>query len=373
MYTDRSSSLHLIEFMIRRLSSFSYLPLIPLLFIIILFVAFQYQPPIPIQDPVAIGVQSNSLWELYFSRPQDPSARTFRGGPEQALVEAIDNARFSVHMAIYHLNLWSVRDALIRAHSRGVEVRIVTESSFVAEREIRQLANAGIEVHEDRRPPLMHHKFVVVDRLEVWTGSMNLTINGAYKNDNNLIRISSSVLAKNYEQEFEEMFSEDRFGGLSLADTLQPILQLGNITVENYFSPDDGVEAQILKLLDGAQKKVDFLAFTFTSDALTTSLIQLHQRGIRVRGIVEASQINASGADFQTMLEAGLDVRPDGNPNKMHHKVIVIDDRTVILGSYNFTRSAEEKNDENVLVVHDPSLAALFLLEFDRLYQLAAH
>ena len=357
--------------MIQRFLSFTYLPLLPLLLILSLFIAFEWRPASPIQESAAIVSQSSATWQLYFSNPQDPLAKTFRGGPEQALIEALDNARFSIDMAIYHLNLWSVRDALIRAHKRGVEVRVVTESSFADEREVSQLADVGIEVHDDQRPHLMHHKFVVVDRIEVWTGSMNLTLNGAYKNDNHIIRLFSPALAKNYEQEFEEMFSENRFGGLSLADTLQPTLQLGTITVENYFSPDDGVEQHILELLDGAQKKVDFLAFTFTSDPLTARLIQLHQKGISVRGIVEASQIAAAGADFQTMREAGLDVRPDGNPAKMHHKLFIIDDRIVILGSYNFTRSAEEKNDENVLIIHDPNLAASFLLEFDRLYQLA--
>ena len=55
----------------------------------------------------------------------------------------------------------------------------------------------------------MHNKFVILDRLEVWTGSMNYTINGAYHNDNNLVRVRSNRLADNYTAEFEEMFVDD--------------------------------------------------------------------------------------------------------------------------------------------------------------------
>ena len=55
----------------------------------------------------------------------------------------------------------------------------------------------------------------------------------------------------------------------------------------------------------------------------------------------------------------------------MHHKVIIIDSKIVILGSYNFTRSAEDKNDENTIIVHDPTFAGQFLIEFERLYEQA--
>ena len=55
----------------------------------------------------------------------------------------------------------------------------------------------------------------------------------------------------------------------------------------------------------------------------------------------------------------------------MHHKVIIIDDSTVILGSYNFTASADERNDENLLIIHDPEVAALFVEEFGRVYEQA--
>jgi phosphatidylserine/phosphatidylglycerophosphate/cardiolipin synthase-like enzyme len=161
-------------------------------------------------------------YSVYFTDPDSPTAGSYRGGPDDALAQAIRRARLSVDIAITHLNLWSIRithlnlwsirDALIAAHDSGVNVRVVVESDNLDEVEIQELKSAGIEVLDDRRESYMHHKFVVIDKSDVCTGSMNFTINGAYYNDNNLICIRSSPLAENYTTEFEEMFITDMFG-----------------------------------------------------------------------------------------------------------------------------------------------------------------
>ena len=110
--------------------------------------------------------------EVYFTDPDAPEAGSYRGGPDEALAAAIDEARFSVDVAALDLDLWSLRDALIAAHRRGVTVRVVVDSDNFDVDEIQQLIDAGIEVVQDRRPSLMHHKFIVIDRSQVWTGSM---------------------------------------------------------------------------------------------------------------------------------------------------------------------------------------------------------
>ena len=102
--------------------------------------------------------------------PAGPSA-----GPDKVLAGAIDSARLSVDVAAYSLNLWSIRDALISAYRRGVQVRVVMESDNMDVPEVQELIGAGIPVHGDQREGLMHDKFVVIDRYEVWTGSMNYT------------------------------------------------------------------------------------------------------------------------------------------------------------------------------------------------------
>jgi phosphatidylserine/phosphatidylglycerophosphate/cardiolipin synthase-like enzyme len=265
-----------------------------------------------------------------------------------------------------------VRDALIRAHRRGVQVQVVTDDVQKEELEIQSLVDAGIVVIDDRRPGIMHHKFLVIDRNEVWTGSMNMTVNGAYRNDNHLIRICSKAVADNYTREFDEMFLEDRFGALSLADTPNPVVNLDGVAIGSYFSPDDGVLDKIIEQMRDAERNVEILAYALTTDLVGETLFDLHQRGVTVRGVVETSQSQATGSETPRLRQAGVDIRLDGNPENMHHKVIILDGITVILGSYNFTRSAEEKNDENVLIIHDPALATQFLIEFERIYTTAS-
>lgn len=346
------------------------IPITPLIIIAVLFISFQY-PDSP-EAEISPSIESiSSKWEVSFSAPQDPSAATYRHGPEAALVESIDAAQFSVDVAIYHLNLWSVRDALIRAQNRGVEVRLVVDDTHVDELEIDALERAGIPIMTDQSRQLMHHKFVVVDRIEVWTGSMNLTLNGAYLNDNNLLRIRSRDMAHNFTREFEEMFIQKRFGAFSISDTPYPQLEIEGRFVETYFSPDDGVVHRIVDLLSAAKERVELLAFTLTSDLISDALRNAHRRNVEIRGVVETSQMGSMGSDVVDLIAGGMDIRLDGNSNLMHHKVIIIDSNIVILGSYNFTRSAEDKNDENTIIVHDPAFAGQFLIEFDRLYEQA--
>lgn len=320
------------------------------------------QPSLPVLEPTATD------WlAVYFSAPDSPTAATFRGGPDSALAQAIDAARFSVDAAIYHLNLWSIRDALIAAHQRGVQVRVVVESDNLDEVEVQDLRRAGIAVLGDRRESLMHHKFVVIDGLEVWTGSLNFTVNGAYRNDNNLLRLRSTQLAENFTAEFDEMFVEDLFGNDIRAATPHPILTINGLRVETYFSPDDGVADQILTLIAAAEERIDFMAFSFTSDAIAEALLESAGRGVAVTGIFEESQYYSNqGGEYDRLRAAGLAVFLDGNPYNMHHKVIVIDSQIVITGSYNFSRSAEEFNDENILILYSPELAADYQTEFAR-------
>ena len=87
--------------------------------------------------------------------------------------------------------------------------------------------------------------------------------------------------------------------------------------------------------------------------------------------MIETSQAGGAGSEFETLTGGGLDVRLDGNPFNMHHKFLIIDRQTVVTGSYNFTFSAEEHNDENLLVIHDREIAGTFGDEFARIIEIA--
>jgi phosphatidylserine/phosphatidylglycerophosphate/cardiolipin synthase-like enzyme len=309
--------------------------------------------------------------EVFFSAPDNPLSKTLRGGPDAQLAESILGARRSVDLAAYNLDLWSVRDALLQAHDSGVIVRVVVEGSNFEEAEIQDLVRAGIEVAPDTSEDLMHHKFVVIDQWDVWTGSMNFTINGAYRNDNNLLHLQSGSLANDYRREFEEMFLDGRFGRLSKRDTPYPELSIGPASVEVYFSPEDGALSGLIRALQQAREQVLVMAFTLTADEIAELLIQRAEEGLDVRVIFEAGQIRSVGTDYERLLESSVDVRTDRNPYNMHHKVIIIDGEVVITGSYNFTRSAEERNDENLIIIMDESLANAYLVEFTRIWEAA--
>ena len=218
----------------------------------LLLAAASCEPPPPGSITPTSSSPPDSI-TVYFTDPTDPDASSYRGGIDELLVAAIDDAQAAVDMAIFDLNLWSVRDALIAAHQRGVRVRMVTESDNLDEPEMQELLAAGIEILGDRSEGLMHDKFVIIDRWEVWTGSTNLTTGGVYLNDNNLVRIRSTRLAQDYLTEFEEMFLSDAFGPNSPSNTPYPGLTVDSIPLEVYFSPEDGVLSHILARVNQAQ------------------------------------------------------------------------------------------------------------------------
>jgi phosphatidylserine/phosphatidylglycerophosphate/cardiolipin synthase-like enzyme len=317
------------------------------------------------------GTPDRGAIQIFFTTPGDPASRTLRGGPDASLAEAIDHARTSVDVAVYHLDLWSIRDALLRAHRRGVQVRVILESEHMDEPEVRALSAAGVAVVGDDRPALMHHKFVVIDQYQVWTGSMNLTVGGAYYNRNNSLRIASRELAADFRGEFDEMFREQRFGALSIADTPFPTVLVQDVTVEVLFSPDDGVSRRLVELITAAEDSIEIMVYTLTAEPLAHAIAARAAEGVRVRAVWDASQVRASGSQYDALHSSGLEVRRLDAEGLMHHKVFIVDGTSVVTGSYNFTRSAEERNDENVLILHSPAIAAEYLLEFEELYAAA--
>jgi phosphatidylserine/phosphatidylglycerophosphate/cardiolipin synthase-like enzyme len=329
------------------------------------------EPIAPIDLHVGRGVRG-PWFELYFTDPTDPAGSQYSGGVDERLVEAVDAARLSVHMAIYNLNLNTVREALIRAHRRGLDVRVVTESDNQEGDDLQRLIAAGVPVLGDRRDGIMHNKFTVIDGSQVWTGSMNYTGSGVYADNNCLIRIFSSELAQAYEAEFSEMFEDDNFGPQGGSSEPFPTLVIDGTPLEVRFAPDDRPEPALVNLVDTARESVDFLAFSFTSDPLGEALMRADRDGVQVRGVMDEEQATSNtGSELPAFHSAGLDVRLDGNPGQMHSKVLIIDQEIVVFGSYNFSRSANETNDENILVIHNQAIARRFQEEFARIYAAA--
>ena len=141
---------------------------------------------------------------------------------------------------------------------------------------------------------------------------------------------------------------------LSQADNTNPAWTV-------YFSPKGGCTAAIVTELDGARSTIHVQAYSFTSDAIAKALLNARKRGIKVRVILDKSQRTQkySSADF--FAHTGIETMIDAEHAIAHNKVMIIDGQVVITGSFNFTKAAENSNAENLLVIHDSSLAAQYL------------
>lgn len=288
-------------------------------------------------------------------------------GIDDRLVALIGEAEQSVLAAFYDLQLESVADALVARHAAGVRVAIVSDSHYEDRGAVQRCIRAGIPVVFDERSAFMHNKFCVVDGARVWTGSTNVTENGMYRNNNNALLFVSHELAANYDAEFTEMFAQQRFGIRSPRATPYPEVVMDGIRIECYFAPEDRVEKEILDELDDADATIDFMAFSFTSDPIGKAMVARMGKGVRVRGIFEGRNTHDRYSEDDRLRDAGASVYLDANPYNLHHKVIIVDGETTITGSYNFSKSAEKSNDENVLIIHDPDIAQRYTEEFERL------
>jgi phosphatidylserine/phosphatidylglycerophosphate/cardiolipin synthase-like enzyme len=333
--------------------------------------AVEPSPTVPMPGGIVTPVEEEPAdntkpWAVYFTDPVIPFDDVTTGGIEENLIWLIDNAQYSIDAAMFEFDLQTVADALIAAHNRGVQVRIVYDDEHTEDDpQIEELIDVGIPATPDERTALMHNKFFVFDRSIAWTGSLNFTVNGVYRNNNNAVAILSPQLAYNYITEFEEMFG-GKFGPTSPANTPYPGVDVDGMWVETYFSPEDDVMDQLISLTSEAQYSIHFMAFSFTDYDLAKTMIDQSAAGVEVSGIYESRGANTESAECNTLLGEGIDVRLDGNPRTFHHKVLIIDGAVVATGSFNYSTNATESNDENLLIIHSPEVAELYEGEFAR-------
>jgi phosphatidylserine/phosphatidylglycerophosphate/cardiolipin synthase-like enzyme len=338
------------------------------------------EPPPPVVPPLQ-QVETNALrgfsggwYQVYFTRPAYPEGPANRsGGLDETIAADLNNAQRQIDLATFDYDLPVITQALIAAHGRGVQVRVIVDGENLEDPEVARLTgdlqNAGIAVFFDQRSAFMHNKFIVIDGQTVWSGSMNFTINDVFRNNNNMLRIVDPSLAANYRAKADDLFSGN--GGPGPSVLVNPMVTIGGAPVATWFAPDDPVTQAVIDRINGAQQRIEVLAFAYTSDPIAEAMIAARGRGLAVRGVMESRNVRGSGSEFEKLRTAGIDMHSDGNCYIMHHKAIVIDGRTVITGSFNWTAAAQDQNDENVLIIDDPGLAARFGEEFERIYQQA--
>jgi hypothetical protein len=222
--------------------------------------------------------------------------------------------------------------------------------------------NALESFHTGYSSALMHNKFCIFDNNKILTGSMNPTERGNYYNNNNIIIIKSNTLAKNYLNEFTELKKGIYGKG---EKNKEKIIYFGDTIIENYFCPEDECKYHVIKILQDAKESIYFMTFSFTDEDIGNLIWNKDYLGLDVKGILEKKQI-ATYSRYEDLKEFSI---IDNNKYTMHHKVFIIDEEIVITGSYNPTKNANERNDENILIIHDKKIANKFIKEFEKIYE----
>jgi phosphatidylserine/phosphatidylglycerophosphate/cardiolipin synthase-like enzyme len=333
----------------------------------------------PVPGAPTAANASSSWWEVYFTDPlhvNDPA--NWHGSIEGRLIEKINAAQTSIHIASFEFDLTPVAEALIAAKQRGVDVRWVTDDESglgvdgdPGHGQFAMLKKAGIEVRSDDRTALMHNKFWIFDGNVLWTGSTNITESGIFKQNNNTIVIHSPELAAIYEREFQEMWA-GQFGPKSPSQLNDQAMVLNGSQIAVIFTSEDpAIEQAIIPVVQSAKKNIRFLAFSFTDYPLADAMSKRAQAGVDVAGVFETVGSETEASELRTLMCRKIPVRQDGNPAFLHDKIIVVDDRIVITGSLNFSTNAEESNDENVIIIDNAEIARLYMQEFQRVWDIA--
>jgi phosphatidylserine/phosphatidylglycerophosphate/cardiolipin synthase-like enzyme len=284
-----------------------------------------------------------------------------------------------------------------------------------AERDAIQILRQGgvplIDDTEDgsKGTGLMHHKFLVVDGQTVVVTSANFTLSdqhGDYSrpatrgNANNLLVIQSPALAEIFTEEFNLMWGDGPGGlpnsrfGINKPPRLAQTLRIGQSTVTVKFSPDsrklpwsETSNGLIARYLNAAQQSVDLALFVFSEQPLADVLQQPFQQGVEIKTLIDpgfafrsySEGLDLLGVSLREQCRVEANNRPWPKPvafvgiptliegDKLHHKLAVIDDQTIITGSHNWSPSANLQNDETLLILQNSKIAAHYQRELERL------
>jgi phosphatidylserine/phosphatidylglycerophosphate/cardiolipin synthase-like enzyme len=269
----------------------------------------------------------------------------------EKLLSLIDSSKKSIDCAVYDISLLSVTDALISKAEEGVKIRFVSDyqRSEIKNSNLGLLKSSDVSVITNpSESSYMHNKFCVFDEKTVWVGSMNFTLNGNYKNNNNVLVLKDKELVKAYTQKIDSFFK----GNFSQEITDVPqVKSFGNI--ENYFCPEDDCKYHLLRLIDDVNYSLDCMFFSFTLKDFFDIVVD---KDIEQRYILEKTGVSEY-SQYNNFKNNSIPVILDNNPNSMHHKFCVLDEYAVITGSMNISKNGTENNDESFVVVYNQEIA----------------
>ncbi len=309
----------------------------------------------------------------------------------KALLKLIYSADDSIDFALYGFNEQDdILKALILAQQRGVKIRgVVDKDEIKTYRDTDKLKEKFKDVKVDSfisiakkeqsdkftraTHALMHNKFIIVDKKVVWTGSTNLSASCMTFNANNSVIINSSEVANIYTKEFEQMFVNSKFHTDKelLSNTENIKLNKGKTDVSIYFSPkSEALTNHVRPLISEARKSIYISMFFLTHRKIVEDLINAHNRGIDVKIILDGNFVADGYSPHQKLRDAKIPVKIENWKSKMHMKTAVFDEEISILGSTNWTSTAELVNDENMLIVKDKKIAQNLKKNFEQLWKL---
>lgn len=147
-------------------------------------------------------------------------------------------------------------------------------------------------------------------------------------------------------------------------------LQVQPVTSGAWFSPGRDCLEAIIGLIEQTRTQLDICVFTLSDDRLTQAVLAAHNKGVAVRVLSDQDKANDRGSDVDYLSRKGVEVLLDTSPYHMHHKFALFDRRWLLNGSFNWTRSASQYNQENLLLTDNEPLVSAYVGEFNRLWQL---
>jgi len=155
---------------------------------------------------------------------------------------------------------------------------------------------------------------------------------------------------------------------ISGAEPTQPAASQDGIDV--YFSPDGGAGHAVVKEIAGAKTSLDIAAYSYTHAEISKATVEAHKRGIRVRVVMDKTQSAGKYSSATFLHNSGVPVWIDVKVGLMHNKYLIIDGQTIITGSFNLTKSADERNAENLLLIRGKEkLTQAYAENFKKLLQ----
>lgn len=311
---------------------------------------------------------------------------------DDTLIAYIDRATQTLDITIYDFNLTNISNiaaAIDAAYNRGVAVRVISDGSLAATNTgIAAISNSIIKIPSPTGTNygIMHNKFVVIDAFHsnpnkaiVWTGATNWQEGQINKDPNNVVIIQDQSLAKAYTLEFNEMWgssgpipsvTNSRFGPTKTDNTPHEF-NIGGKRVECYFSPSDNVNNKLINTINSADNSMQFASMVITRFDIAQAITDKVTAGVDAYGITHSSVGTITWNDLVAGMAPGhMLANADSANSIMHHKYLIVDqenstnDPLVWTGSHNWSNNANNKNDENTVIIHDQNIANQFYQEF---------